>query len=358
MSEKIQRLQNAMREAELDGLLLTRRDNIAWLTEGATFYVVDRAETGVASLLITHQGVTLIAPDNELPRILAEETLPFPLRTVSYPWFTEFNKVLTSLPLSRLGSDTQLPETVNCEAQLIAMRSGLNPAERERFFELGQQVATLVEKVARRVRRGMTERQVEAEIYAECLPSGIRPLCTLVAADQRITDYKHPIPGATAVQQKMLITLGAERHGLNVSLSRMVHLGEPSAADRHKLQAVAEIHADMLAASLPDRRWQDIFGDIQASYARQGYADAWQTHHQGGPAGYGCRDFIVAAETSGLLAVNQALAWNPTLPGVKSEETAMVTEEGLRFLTRTDDWPVITLQRGNSVWTFADWLVI
>ncbi|WP_158782736.1 Xaa-Pro peptidase family protein [Pantoea sp. BAV 3049] len=353
MNEKIRHLQQRLREEQLDALLLTRRDNVAWLTEGASFYVVDRAETGVASLLITAEGITLIAPENEMSRILAEEPLPFPLKTIAYPWFTTLNTVLASLPFSRTGSDIPLGNS----RELTNIRTDLNAAECQRLIRLGREVATLVEKVARGVRPGMSEQQVEAQIYAECLPLAIRPVCTLVAADDRIAAFKHPVPGPAQVQQQMMITLGAERHGLNISITRMIHLGEPAADSRQRLHTVAEIHADMLAASRPERHWQTIFADIQASYSRYGFPDEWRAHHQGGPAGYGCRDFIVTPDTPGKLTINRALAWNPTLPGVKSEETVLLTAEGLHSLTHTGNWPTIALQRGDSVMRFADWLI-
>ncbi|WP_034917836.1 M24 family metallopeptidase [Erwinia sp. 9145] len=356
MTEKLQRLRQLLHDKQLDGVLLTRRDNVAWLTEGASFYVVDRAEVGVASLLVAADAVTLIAPENELPRILAEEPLPFAINTRSYAWYQTPDAALGTWP--RIGSDTPRAGATDLQNALIDLRHGLNAAERERFALLGQQVAAVVEDVARGVRVGVTEQAVEAEIYARCLPLAIRPVCTLIAADARIAAWKHPTPGPTPLRQQMLITLGAERHGLNVSVTRMVHVGEPSADDRARLRTVAEIHADIIAASRPGRAWQAIFSDIQASYARHGFPNAWRAHHQGGPAGYGCRDFIVTMATPGRLVAPQALAWNPTLPGVKSEETVVITAEGPQFLTRTDAWPTIALRRGKSLWHFADWLVL
>ncbi|THD32669.1 hypothetical protein ERD80_17775, partial [Pantoea sp. R102] len=74
MSDKLARLQQALAHWQLDAVLLTRRDNIAWLTDGASYYVVERAETGVASLLIGRDSVLLLA-------------LTYGLRGVAYPMF-------------------------------------------------------------------------------------------------------------------------------------------------------------------------------------------------------------------------------------------------------------------------------
>ena len=355
MSEKLIRLQNALEQWRLDAVLLTRRDNIAWLAEGASYYVVERAETGVASLLVTRDGVLLLAPDNELPRILAEEPLPFSCTTKHYPWYQSLNNML---PAGNIGSDTSIAATTDIQQKMVMLRQGLTPEETQRFQALGAKTAQIVEGVARQLLAGVTEREVEAAVAAACLAHGIRPVCTLVAADERIALFKHPVPTCKKLKRQMLLTLGAERHGLHVSISRMVHIGEPDASLRQRFLSLVNIYADILAATQPQRTWSALFSDITQAYQQHGYADAWRHHHQGGPAGYGCRDWIVTPETQGEVQSNTAVAWNPTLSGVKSEDTFLITEYGLQSLTRTESWPIITLQRGEQPIRLADWLVL
>ena len=355
MSEKLRRLQNALEHWRLDAVLLTRRDNIAWLTEGASYYVVERAEIGVASLLVTRDSVMLLAPDNELPRILAEEPLPFFCATKQYPWYQPLNEVL---PAGNIGSDTDVDATTDIRQKMIVLRQGLGQQEIERFQALGAETATIVEDVARQLHTGVTEYEVEAAIVAACLACAIRPVCTLVAADERIAAFKHPVPTQNPLKRQMLITLGAERHGLHVSLSRMVQIGEPDTSLRQRFLALIDIHADILSATRPGRGWPELFSDITQAYQQRGYVDAWRDHHQGGPAGYGCRDWIVTPETPGKVQGHTAVAWNPTLAGVKSEDTFLINEDGLQALTRTASWPLITLQRGGQTLQLADWLVL
>ncbi|WP_343550503.1 M24 family metallopeptidase [Pantoea sp.] len=355
MSDKLTRLQQALADWQLDGVLLTRRDNIAWLTEGASYYVVERAEIGVASLLITRDKVLLLAPDNELPRILAEEPMPFSCDTRSYAWFQTLESVL---PPGKFGSDVSQHGMCDVQSQMINLRQGLNTVEQQRFRTLGHEAAHIVERVARQLRAGVTEWQVEAEIAAACLARGIRPMCTLVAADERIAAFKHPVPTEKKLHRKMLITLGAERQGLHVSLTRLVHIGEPDEALRQRHKALCQIHAEMLCATQPGRQWKDVFQSIQLAYQEHGYADGWREHHQGGPAGYGCRDWIITPETPGEVQSETALVWNPTLSGVKSEDTFLLHAEGCEALTRTANWPLIRVQRGKHTWQFADWLVL
>ncbi|WP_277976149.1 M24 family metallopeptidase [Pantoea endophytica] len=355
MSEKLSRLQHALASWQLDGVLLTRRDNIAWLTEGASFYVVERAEVGVASLLITQDKVLLIAPENEMPRILAEEPLPFACETLSYPWFQSLIHVL---PQGKFGSDTPQNGMSDIQVQMVAQRQGLNSNEQQRYKALGREAAQIVEGVARQLQAGVTEWQVEADIVAACLTRGIRPMCALVAADERIAAFKHPVPTQKKLQRQMLITLGAERHGLHVSLTRLVHIGEPETAQRQHLNTLCQIHADILCATQPGHSWSTLFQAIEDAYQRHGHVNAWRDHHQGGPAGYGCRDVILTPETRGDIYPEIAVAWNPTLSGVKSEDTFLLTAEGCEALTRSSEWPMITVQRGEHTLHFPDWLAL
>ncbi|MEB5836916.1 M24 family metallopeptidase [Pantoea dispersa] len=355
MSDKLARLQQALAQWQLDAVLLTRRDNIAWLTDGASYYVVERAETGVASLLIGRDSVLLLAPDNELPRILAEEPLPFSCATRHYPWYQSLSSVL---PAGHIGSDTPMAGLSDIQPQMITLRQGLSAPEQQRFRTLGQETAQIVETVARQLRVGVSEWQVEADIAAGCLARGIRPMCTLVAADERIAAFKHPVPTRKTLQRMMLITLGAERHGLHVSLTRLVHLGEPDSALRQRIVTLAEIHADMLYATQAQRSWSAVFADITQAYQRHGHAEAWRDHHQGGPAGYGCRDWIINPESRGEVQPDTAVAWNPTLSGVKSEDTFLLSRSGLVPLTRSDSWPLIRLQRDDNTLELADWLIL
>ncbi len=44
------------------------------------------------------------------------------------------------------------------------------------------------------------------------------------------------------------------------------------------------------------------------------------------------------------LLANQVVAWNPSITGAKSEDTALITEDGPQVLTRSGDWPEIGVE--------------
>ncbi len=75
--------------------------------------------------------------------------------------------------------------------------------------------------------------------------------------------------------------------------------------------------------------------------------NAWEGHYQGGPIGYGQREFEIApCQTDSRLVVGshlfryRDLAFNPSLPGgAKDEDTFLVTADGIELITTTHDWP-------------------
>ena len=70
----------------------------------------------------------------------------------------------------------------------------------------------------------------------------------------------------------------------------------------------------------------------------QGFADEWGRHHQGGLTGYRGREVFATPGEPAVIPVAGAVAWNPSIAGgAKSEDTALVTAQGVEVITRTPD---------------------
>ena len=106
----------------------------------------------------------------------------------------------------------------------------------------------------------------------------------------------------------------------------------------------------MIAATRPGRRYGDALQAGIDAYERLGYHDEWRHHYQGGPIGYGAREFGPTplahpnAFTSHAVELHHACAWNPTVQGAKSEDTFLVEEDGNRVVTASDAWPTISVE--------------
>jgi antitoxin VapB len=168
------------------------------------------------------------------------------------------------------------------------------------------------------------------------------PIVVLVGTDERIYHYRHPIPTKKIMEQYAMLVLGGRREGLVCSLTRLVHFGALDDDLRRKMEAVAEVDAAMIGASQPGATLGDVFKAAQQIYARAGFADEWQRHHQGGLAGYTPREALGTPGARLRLEPGMACAWNPSITGAKSEDTFLVPEPGgePEILTPMYGWPI------------------
>ena len=121
-------------------------------------------------------------------------------------------------------------------------------------------------------------------------------------------------------------------------MTRLVYFGELPEELRLHSAAVARIDSVMNHATKPGTTAGAVIKAGIAEYVNQGFPDDWKLLHQGGLTGYNSREFLANPETPYKVVVNQAYAWNPSLPGVKCEDTVLLTEEGLEFMTYTGEW--------------------
>jgi hypothetical protein len=70
-----------------------------------------------------------------------------------------------------------------------------------------------------------------------------------------------------------------------------------------------------------------VYNALATAYEQRGYPHAIQEHHQGGTAGYGAREIVATPETSDRLTANMILAWNPSIPGAKIEDTFVLNAD-------------------------------
>jgi Xaa-Pro aminopeptidase len=164
-------------------------------------------------------------------------------------------------------------------------------------------------------------------------------MVNLVAADERVAEYRHPLPTSKTLANTLLVALTGRRHGLHASLTRMVSFGRPDDDLRARHESVTRVDAAEILASRPGRSLGEVMKKGVDQYAAEGFPDEWKLHHQGGLTGYAGREVFATAATAHALEAGNVLAWNPSITKVKSEDTVLVTDAGYEVLTRTGEWP-------------------
>ncbi len=338
----VDRLRMLMTEFELGAIVLSRRDNFSWITEGGSSAIVETSETGVAALLVTQNEIFLITNEIEADRLLQEETTEVEATVVSFPWYESQGDVIALLAKGhRTASDTAIDGFIDISNMIERRRSLLSTEEIARYRELGHQASACVESVLRSVTRGATEREIAAEVVHEALLSGIRPSAVLVGVDDRLFKFRHPTPTDRQLDTYVMVVLCGERHGLIANTTRFVHFGPMPNDLSRRHEQTARILANLNSATVPGTSYQQLWGVLLKEYANAGVPDEWKMHHQGGLCGYAPREWLLEPTTEGEVARNQAFAWNPSITGAKSEETIIATNDGYEAITLNDTWPVM-----------------
>lgn len=326
MNEKERRLAGFCKRNSYEGVWLRRRTNIAWLTDGADVHVDSSSSTGVASLLWTPRKKTILTSNIEARRLADEEFGSEWEVQVEWWWRTQ------KAPLAKLTTfATDFPTDPFAD-----LRTPLTPLELKRIRALGKLAGEALPALIK-ASRGMTEFEVAGSIQCVFQRLGVSVPVLLVASDERIAKYRHPIPTKKKIEKTVMVAVCPRQYGLTIATTRLVHFGKKLPPDlRRKHDAVCKVDAALHAATAPGQRWCDILEIGIQTYRDTGFTDEWTHHHQGGPMGYEGRDFKATPSETRKVVENQPVGWNPSIAGTKSEDTILSSGE---VLTAMDDWP-------------------
>ncbi len=265
-------MRNFMAEQGVDALLLKGVANFAWATCGAASYVNTATSTGEAWLLITADAKQLFANNIEAARLEGEEGLVDQgWAFVVNPWYEGTDALAEATAGMKIGADVPYPGAVDISGALAEYRTHLSPEEQERFRLLSQRCGEAMNDAIRAVKPGMTEYEIAALLGYETQRRGAQPIVNLIAVDENIYSYRHPLPTAKVMERYAMLVLCGRWKGLVSSVTRLVHFGKLPDELRQKANAVAEIDATFIAATRPGASLGQIFASAQAAYAATGY---------------------------------------------------------------------------------------
>jgi Xaa-Pro aminopeptidase len=368
MAVKIERVLAMLHKENLGGVLLNSQHNFSWLTAGAANGVDLSNQAGVASLLVRNDGKCfLLANRIEMPRMLAEEISAEDFEPVEFAW--EDEQAQPSFPADRalallkdgaaLGTD--LPLSANfrmVEGALARRRYQLTEAEIERFRLLGRDAGDAIGNLAKTLKPGQTEQEVARLAIDALAARGAHSVVTLVAADERLQNFRHPVPTKSKWGKVLMVVVCARRDGLIASLTRIVCNGTVPDELKRRTLAAARVNAELLSATRPQATGADLYRIAARAYMEAGFEGEEQLHHQGGACGYRPRDWVAHPSCAEKVQVNQAFAWNPSITGTKVEETCIAFADGMEAITSTPDWPQISVQVNGREYLSPDVLSI
>jgi Xaa-Pro aminopeptidase len=342
---KLSALRASMLGADVDAVYLEGYANVAWLCGGRGNRVVIDSPTGLCGVLVGANGAWLLAPNNEEGRLRAEVFADLPLPVVARPWY-QLPLWQAARPLlpqaARWLADVAVPGAGDAEPMLADLRRTLADADAQRYRSLGIDTAEALETALLEVRAGWSELEVAGAMAAALKARDIEPSVVLVGSRARAERFRHLVPTRAVVDGGLIASATAVRHGLHASLTRCLSFGVVPGDLVEKHATVVQVERAYLAESRPGVTLGQAFAAGERTYAANGFYDDWKEHHQGGTTGYAGREVFAQPGIEYALAAGMALAWNPTVPGAKSEDTFLIRDDGLEQLTRVPNspWPV------------------
>jgi Xaa-Pro dipeptidase len=351
----VEKIRDWMKQARYDVILLKSRANFAWVTGGSDNHIVNVSGLGIADLAIFPDRILCVTSKVEHRRLVEEELAGLDVEMVVSDWFTSpYEPLFSTLEGKRIGVDIADPMGDCVAEQLSRLRRQWTERQLDQFREVSHIAAEAIEHTAKHIQPGQSEFEIAAALSAAVIRHGCTPVVTLVGTDERIFKFRHPIPTGKRLRQYAMLVLGCEKNGLIASVTRFVHFGPVSDDLAMQIRNCAWIDAQMMANTKPGSLVSDVLKAALHAYTEVGHPDDYQFLHQGGPAGYATREYFATTHSHDVIEAGQVYAWNPSLVGIKSEDTVLVTDTGVKVLTHTGKWPYLAIEYGGQVYERPD----
>ncbi|MBW4517698.1 MAG: M24 family metallopeptidase [Timaviella obliquedivisa GSE-PSE-MK23-08B] len=343
---KLARIREALDEAGAAAIRLRGTDWFAWATGGASNTVLLAAETGIAEVFVTAHNAWILTDEIEAQR-LTDEQLPADFQLQVNPWAQPEQRatfVQEVIGDGKILSDRPIFKEVALPTTLLQHKQILLPIEIDRYRQVGRLAGEAMTEALAQAKPTWTEYELAGAGAAAMWSRGLHPALTLVAGARRLPLYRHPLPTEAPIGQVAMMVFCARGAGLYANLTRFIHFGALSSAQVKLHEQLREIEATILNQSQPNTALNLVYNSIAQAYKQYGYPQAIQQHHQGGTTGYLGREVIATPTTENVLTAGMAIAWNPSLPGAKIEDTFMIHANGtLENLTVDPSWPMVTV---------------
>ncbi len=120
---------------------------------------------------------------------------------------------------------------------------------------------------------GMTEFEIASILSSETGKQGIIAIVNLVATDERIFKYRHPLPTEKQLERYIMLVLCGRKWCLVCSLTRLIHLGKIPVEIQNKLTSVAKIDTEFIKNTRPGKTIGEVFSMAREAYQKEGYPD-------------------------------------------------------------------------------------
>ncbi len=327
---------------------------LVWLSPNLRYLSGFTGSNG--ALLITPQDAILFTDSRYTIQAARQTTCK--VRIAKGPVVLEVTAAIARLRLRRIGYE---PARMNCEAyqaidSRLPLKASLVPAggwiEELRMVKSAGELARIrrsvevnsraFEQTVARLKPGVRERDLAAELEHRMRRLGAEKpsFDTIVAAGEH-SALPHAEPGAGRIEQGLVVVdMGAMVDGYASDMTRMMHVGPPSAKVKRMYRAVLEAQLAAIDTVRPGVRTTAV--DAAARRVLKGYGlDRAFTHSTGHglgleihePPRLGRKDKLRLQD--GMAITIEPGVYLEGFGGIRIEDTVVVTSRGCEILTPT-----------------------
>ncbi len=334
-------------ELKIDALLVTSPANVRYLS----------GYTGSNGILLLLPGETHFFTD---PRYaIVSKSIPGKSHVVKGPLTAGVAKVIKRKRLRKIGFESAWThyEDYDKLKEALPLGASLAPVgrvvEERRMLKSAEEISLIrrsvrinseaFARVLKRLRPGVTERDVAAEIDFQQKMQGAEKSSfdTIVAAGARSAlPHAHPSAHRIGANELVLIDMGAFLDGYASDMTRVVHMGSPPKKIRNMYRAVLEAQLAGIAAV----RAGTTAGNVDAAtrqVLKQHNLHREFVHSTGHGLGLEIHEMPrVGKKDTTRLEEGMAITIEPGvyvegLAGIRIEDTVLVTRNGCEVLTPT-----------------------
>lgn len=346
VDEKHRRIIAFLDQADLDAVVLTRADSVAWFTGGGDLALGLGDEHATVMLYINRRTRAVLADNVQSARVFEEEVAGLGFQLKERPWYVDPHLVVAELAHHKKAvSDNGVRGLPNEAAALQKLRWTLTPRERQLLRELGRSLTLAVEATCRNFQPGETEADVAGHLAHRLIREGIAPLDLRVAGDDRLARYRQPTFKAAPIRHRATIVATGRRHGLCASVTRTVAFGPVEDEFRKAHYLASMVGATFIFFSRVDETISGVYRRARRIYEKYGQPDEWMLNYQGYLTGYHPREMILKPQDDFKLEAEMALHWSPSVASAQSADTIVVDARGgYEVVTEAQNWPKISIQ--------------
>ncbi|HSH95821.1 MAG TPA: M24 family metallopeptidase, partial [Roseimicrobium sp.] len=313
LQQKLAQVRDVLKARKAPAALIGFQSSFSWLACGGEAHIPLNSDRSFGQLVVTPKDFFVFANRIEMDRLNTEVVKGLGAKPLLHEWHdaTGAREQLGEIAdPSKILSDCGDWGTNAQPALFPPLRYSLQSVEVKRYRKLGADTEAALREACLSIQPGQTEFEISAQVAAAAWNRNLTPVVLLVATDDRIHKFRHPLPTKKKLRKYAMLVLCTRQHGLIVAMTRMVHFGKLPKEIRRRHDAVCAVDTAFHLSTRVGTPVREVFRRGVAAYAEQGFPQEWHLHHQGGPCGYAGRDYLGSPTAPGVVLENQPYAWN------------------------------------------------